>query len=644
MSIFVALIFQILFVFFAMTINIGLLIHDKINLQNSADLAAYYGAQRMAEVMNVMSHINYQIRQDYKLMAYRLRVLGGMGYNTHPSRSNILDDVAYFDQDIREYAPVCLTWRGWEESADENQNICQSANHEIRELPPVPIVADFIPINTEVSGFVDNVRQQILDVCQRQKEYNWQYAATIFHMYRQKMVRRKQAFRALAQNLSQSPNQMLDIDAQSIRAGVERTLENNLTSANFDGGLQIEHLNGLQDPAISGLPAWLSEILITPQIFYIYHDGILGACTNEVRNIRLTEGLVAADPDLQESVQGEPGTAEFHSSLGFEKNPWFMAYYGVKVTTSPRKPFAPFGTPVQMVARAFAKPFGGRMGPWFKRNWTRGQALSGVGEPEVDPMLVPRVAAPQNLDIGLAEAPRHVPNFSRFPGDTLGLKSNLSMAHTPSYNGQANVFSLVQDFAHVANILEPDGDPLAYRPEQINSEATPGGAARTMELAAVAPDLFDITYYSIEANFNNNYAERDIWNRLNVQFPRDMGSVPGQTPQNVQNQVAHANALGRRNVGGVQYYKITDPSHLLTAWHQRGESDYTLDPERFGRCSFRVPEGADIPPYPSQCLVGGRSGYSVKLISKSYLNFTGHEVGGAGEGAGPLLNPPPESF
>ena len=50
MSIFIVLIFQVLFVFFAMTINIGLVVHDKINLQNSVDLAAYYAATKQAEI------------------------------------------------------------------------------------------------------------------------------------------------------------------------------------------------------------------------------------------------------------------------------------------------------------------------------------------------------------------------------------------------------------------------------------------------------------------------------------------------------------------------------------------------------------------------------------------------------------------
>src|SRR5687767_7386007 len=79
MALFIALIFQVLFVLFAMVINIGLIVHDKINLQNSVDLAAYYAASKQAESMNMIAHINYQMRQDYKLLAWRFRVLGSFG-------------------------------------------------------------------------------------------------------------------------------------------------------------------------------------------------------------------------------------------------------------------------------------------------------------------------------------------------------------------------------------------------------------------------------------------------------------------------------------------------------------------------------------------------------------------------------------
>ncbi len=79
MAIFVALIFQILFFFFAMAINVALVVHDKINVQNATDLAAYYAAQRQAEMLNVIAHTNYQIRQSWKLLNWRYYVLGTMG-------------------------------------------------------------------------------------------------------------------------------------------------------------------------------------------------------------------------------------------------------------------------------------------------------------------------------------------------------------------------------------------------------------------------------------------------------------------------------------------------------------------------------------------------------------------------------------
>src|ERR1700679_2559585 len=81
-SILIAIIFQVLFIFFAMVVNVGLLVHDKINLQNSTDIAAYYGAMKQAEVLNAMAQTNYQIRQAYKLLNWRLWVLADAGRNS----------------------------------------------------------------------------------------------------------------------------------------------------------------------------------------------------------------------------------------------------------------------------------------------------------------------------------------------------------------------------------------------------------------------------------------------------------------------------------------------------------------------------------------------------------------------------------
>src|SRR3989344_4629926 len=79
-AIFVALIFQIIFVFFALLINIGLIVHHKINLQQSTDLAAYYGAMKQAESLNTIAHINFQIKQAWKLLTWRYRIVGTFGF------------------------------------------------------------------------------------------------------------------------------------------------------------------------------------------------------------------------------------------------------------------------------------------------------------------------------------------------------------------------------------------------------------------------------------------------------------------------------------------------------------------------------------------------------------------------------------
>lgn len=68
-----------------MLINVGIFVHHKINLQNSVDLAAYYGAMKQAAV-NAIAHINFQIRQSMKLMTFRYRHLGQFGDLQYPGR------------------------------------------------------------------------------------------------------------------------------------------------------------------------------------------------------------------------------------------------------------------------------------------------------------------------------------------------------------------------------------------------------------------------------------------------------------------------------------------------------------------------------------------------------------------------------
>ena len=48
-------------VFLAMATNFGILVNDRIRMQNAADLAAYAGAFEQARVMNRMTQLNARI-------------------------------------------------------------------------------------------------------------------------------------------------------------------------------------------------------------------------------------------------------------------------------------------------------------------------------------------------------------------------------------------------------------------------------------------------------------------------------------------------------------------------------------------------------------------------------------------------------
>ena len=58
-AIFIALISTLLFMLFGMTINFAMLVHEKINLQNAADMAAYAGAAPQARPLHILTLQKY---------------------------------------------------------------------------------------------------------------------------------------------------------------------------------------------------------------------------------------------------------------------------------------------------------------------------------------------------------------------------------------------------------------------------------------------------------------------------------------------------------------------------------------------------------------------------------------------------------
>jgi hypothetical protein len=732
MSIFLALVFQVLFVFFAMVINIGLLVHDKINLQNSVDLGAYYAAQKQAEILNEIAHLNYQIRQDYKLLAWRYWVLGTLGRSGKPTPAtiqpqpaaggNFADAPRTYNPDnpaggIEEVPVACLANPFWWEFAilsngnPPNENYCWHPYNWTSPSIPVPSVPS-VPGTFAMNAFATMLAQQSRSdytmSCNAASPLSWAFVAAILTEYKYSIAYKKKAIRKLRENLvSASP---LDRDGRAIRDGVIQTIKKNLTESNqqsFDP-TTVQMLNGLTkggcDAGNSIYPGALTlpEVLTAPGLYFAALSGNGSTCqfdiAFQVEINRVNNGVGQWDPNgtMRNLVGGEPSDDDdYHSSLGFEKNPWCMAYMGVKAGTSPRKPFAPFGKSVNLVARAFAQPFGGRIGPWYAKRWDRTAPTSGpvaapVAAPSApnapvrmnpiagqqdrtDPVTSPRKIAGAG---GYVYSSFTIPNYSRYPGDTLGLRSKLAQAPARTYftntavqapaSGMApNNFSdgrVRLNWFYGYTIMNTTGDALAFdNPAATSAGAIPLQVARfrEQEMAAVAPDLFDITYYSIDPNADRVYTSLarsnpsrygitgapfgDLGSRQNLNDMRD---------KNISSQIL--SAVGTNGSGGAidgtllasVYWVVRDWHHLLTSWAPNRAANFNFPVDRFGKCAGEALPSA---PLPGRCVAGGRVGYSVRLIAREHLNAAsnydtsglgGWNIGGDGVAAGPILNPP----
>ena len=652
MAIFVALIFQILFVLFSMSINIALMVHDKINLQNAVDLAAYYVAQRQAEILNIIAHQNYQIRQAWKLLSWRYRVLGTLGLENHPVRTfRNLTESKYIPVGSSSSVPegaICMIHRYNEDARDSDgvsSNLCKAMRHRIPALPQITVVFP-IPINFALQAFRNQLARRYSNQCDDLGAQNWWFALNIFVAYRYEQAQRKELIRLLAKNLKGDPatGDFKDIRGESVLEGATKVFQKNLSFSNAQAfkaseEQKIELFNSFQNVSRS---QWLPEILISPTLLYVNPKNG-SECAGDVSMIsnrphRTNAVGFSNASQLHQMAKGEPRPGHLlHMSLGVEKNPWYMSYVGIKAKTKPRQLFWPIGPSLTLTARAFAKPFGGRIGPWYGKLWAQGSPLS-TGS-NVDRLLPPRITS---SGVGYNEnSLRRFPNYSRFPGDLLGLHSRLALVSAVPPR-LWNLLRFRLDYYFEISRY-PSYDSLAW-----DRRLSPTGRAyRNYEISALSPDLFDATYYSIALR-GDLYYNTLLRNRRKLGIPPrlfikpDLGAHPPSQPHyNIKKQMKAVNAHPFQRHPQAHWF-ITHSEHLLTSWTSGYSAiDYEFPSNRFGKCGLfdnnlpvRLPQ--------SSCVaMGGRSGYSVKLISRNALLSSSHNLGG---GSGAILNPPPADF
>lgn len=362
-AIFVALIFHVLFVFFAMVVNVGLLVHQKINLQNSVDLAAYYAAMKQAENMNAIAHVNYQIRQAWKLMVWRYRHLGMAGdTENHPynSLTKTMRGSSNADQPFSCPATFCINHpvfdiqEPWEYYC---RDLCSGVRITLLGIPSENGI-NFGLAEGILGGLarsIENASRNLVDKtqqhCRNRSALNWFALARFIFAYKQDMKNRKQVLNRIANAMSSSDSDLLDVDGRSVREGARKTFWKNL-SPQMQGSENGEQVvggdfalyNSLGDPNCSGVegeenvpPKWLSEVLVKPIYNYFEGDcdgaaeiGFSSRPINTGSSIsapRYTSGLDAGTVQQLIQLIADPSDVNagpnrlWHSTAHYEKNP-----------------------------------------------------------------------------------------------------------------------------------------------------------------------------------------------------------------------------------------------------------------------------------------------------------------------------------
>ncbi len=675
MALFLVLVFQILFVFFAMSINVGLVVYDKINLQNSTDIAAYYAAQKQGEMLNQIAHINYQLRQAYKLLAFRIRVIGSASIGVGPVsdlRKHPLftlggpvqaqESTAFFERlgSGRHSAGVCIGSTLWEEYArtegTDTVSLCQNLLG-FSAVPQLNGGSDVLGLVGGLNNFLTAIATQQREMCNMVGVLNWQLASSFLTAYILESKRRADMLDNLSRRLSQPGQEMMDDHGQSVNEGARKTLEKNLTEQQR-ATLQMTLSNSMSSDISSPCsdPNYnLPKIEIYPVATYVRMlwtgDTDVGRCMTSIVPNRSAGNLppaenVAAVGGRNNNLFADVWVSGAPVVYGVEKNPWCMPYMKITAQTQPRKIFSPFGTPISMKAEAYAKPFGGRVGPWYSKQWPSGSGTS-QGADRVDPLLPARSISGARQGGDPAD---DLVNYSKYPGDKYGLNSTYALSVLSSYWNTRVIRGAPFDklppvfaLAHYNHIGSPnDFDSRADSLARQNKAQVSGALIRDMEETALAPDLFDISYYSIEAQYSANYFNNEQENfntagQFGSSYFIDLGS-DNRAPYSVFNQINKSNS-----VLGVQvpFYQIDNPNHLLTGWTQNRAVNYDFPTDKFGICFARNDSDVSESPSPGGCPQGGRTGYSVKIVSKNYLQNVSADLGGPGVN-GAILNPPTE--
>ena len=756
MALFIVLLFQLLFILFGMTLHVALTVHDKINFQNALDLGALYGAKKQAEVLNAIAHINFQMRQSWKLLAWRYRILGtvtkdkgdyvqapgmlralphawcpqnktnkihcALSHTPPPPSDVVCRRLESNASSRRIYGNgycdipyhICVSADAWQtiyENKDED--FCQTKDIVIPTIEPMTVIAGFLGPVTSAAATQVQLISGFERQCKGQGVLNWLMAQVFLSHFRLDQKDRKMMIQALYNETLKKGMALEKTAGSSIKDGVKATIEKNLTFVNIaayrNESNPLVFFNSLSDSP--GGPKDFDKVFLphntSPALAYFNLDVLSGHCESRLfphyKTPRPTEWptsfhVVHDHSSIKNYINSQANLFEYNrvsradgpllSTLtwSYYKKPDIKIYYGVKGKISRTDPalFTPFSSgTVTMKGSAFAKPFGGRIGP---------PPRSGP-YPSPDPLIPEYI--PVGATTGGDDYRVQQPNYSRYPGDKWGLvhrdlhdpkygninsskallikrndNPNTSPNPTVSGSGADDPTKSPYKIKYFANHLRATNiDPLAR-----DATGNPFLFLRVMELMAVFPDVYDLVNYSISNNYMETYFPKicsliggggscpessdpgksitgEVDNSENVPgyIRGDFGWPDSYWDQNKNEQIPNsflpffyappggtddvkvdkikvvpgenfnpAHYTGRKSR---QSYMLKDPAHLLTGWSpSRKDTRYSYyytdgKDTNMMNCFEKTLLSDRERQIPSGCAVGGRSGYSVKLIS-----------------------------
>ena len=508
-------------------------------------------------------------------MSYRVRAIGDSGRSAHPFQSK--GEGKVYDDKSNEFPSICTTHKFWDyvhpdKKIELTGNLCSNLNTTLPELPTLTNIANFGfigKLNEMALDLSKKARKQSIAQCELVGSANWLTGYKWIEQFHNYSIEQSKKFEELYEKLKKGE----DLEGNKIEDGVSNTLMGNLTRSNLaalkEGPFFVNPLKDSKN--------MFNQINLVPIILYadsVYRPG--GGCTIFPKVItHYGSGDKAKTlPTYKKYGNVDDSILEKTFTLGYEKNPWHVVYAKINAIATPRKVFAPLGKPVALTAESYAKPFGSSIGPWMYSTWPSSRNRSAGGFDKALDKLLP----PATTDIGTNQISheRLVPNYSLYPGDSEGL------------NSKENLLSFLVN-------ENEQGVRVRYeRKNYIRSDLAPIGVS---ELSAMAPNVFDATYYSIEPDMENYKSV------MSLEVPDPKASIKKVSIKTLINDYK-PNAP----------WALQDWSHLLSSWNPTmvdGENQNAAG-EMFAYCKS---EGK----IPGGCSVGGRVGYSVKMISRKYL-------------------------